>query len=111
MVRTVVANSFSLNMLGQDAVVSCRKITKEEFVERIKQAKALVSIIGHQGAADLVSVISGVKVEMNRVNFTISDDDILLVVVIKERLSEGAVLGKEEAERIGVDFWEVKKVK
>jgi hypothetical protein len=96
-------------MLKQDAVISCRKLTKEEFVECIQQAKAFVSIIGHQGTADLVSIIAGTKVETNRVNFALDDDDVLLVVIVKERLSEGVVLSREQVEKIGVDFWEVRK--
>ena len=108
--RVVVGNSFSLNMLGGDATISCKRINKDEFIERIREAQELVSVIGHQGTAELVSVLSGVRVEVNRVNFTLKDNDVLLVVVLRERLGEGVVLNKSEAERVGVDFWEVRKV-
>ena len=106
--RIVVGNSFSLNMLQGDAIVSCKKITLEEFRERMREAEEMVSIIGHQGTAELVTVLTGVRVEANRVNFTLQDDDVLLVAVLRGRLGEGVILDKSEAEKIGVDFWEVR---
>jgi hypothetical protein len=106
--RVVVGNSFSLNMLGGDAVIACRRITKDEFIERIREAQELVSVIGHQGTADLVSAITGVTVEANRVNYSFLCDDVLLVVVLKGRIGEGVVMSQSEAEKIGVDFWEVR---
>jgi len=106
--RIVVGNSFSLNMLQGDAIVSCKKITLEEFRERIREAQELVSVIGHQGTAELVSIITGVTVEANRVNYSFLCDDVLLVVVLKGRIGEGVVMSQNEAERVGVDFWEVR---
>jgi len=113
MQRIVVGNSFSLNMLDGNAVIATRRINKDEFRERVREAKELgelVSIIGHQGTADLVSAITGVTVEANRVNYSFLCDDVLLVVVLKGRIGEGVVMSQSEAERVGVDFWEVRKV-
>ena len=101
--RLVVANSFSLSMVeGEKAILKVRKLTLEEAKKIVSVANRtdveIVSIIGHQDTADIVSDILGVNLPFNRVSFSLPVEDILLVgQYIGPRLPEGATSLPEEA--------------
>ena len=55
-----------------------------------------VSAIGHSGAADFLSGLLGVRVSVNRIIVEMQPGQRALVLWLKQRLPEGAVLTAEE---------------
>lgn len=71
----------------------------------IEEAKRLVadgfvSAMGHQGAAELLGVLLGIEVPKERVEISMEPGERALVLRIKKRLLEGAVLSAEELRAI-----------
>ena len=96
--RVVIANAFSLNMLDlSDGLTNLEvyAISAEWVQKKIATAEEcggeVVSIVGHADTAALLSAEIGREVQMNRVSYTMGDDDVLLVGQYQgPRLPEGA---------------------
>ncbi|HOQ51904.1 MAG TPA: DUF1874 domain-containing protein [Candidatus Atribacteria bacterium] len=107
-----LANAFSLKMLEKDA----SRTTIDVFPVTIKEVKELlttpfISIIGHEGTAQLFTELLGVYVEVNRVSYEMKNGDTLVVGLPSGgRLPEGKVLSKEELEALQLDWFIVKLV-
>lgn len=80
----------------QDAQELIRKFQAED--------KPIESAIGHQSTADLLSMLLAFPVEVNRVEFKQTTDDVVLVFKLKGRAIEGKILNQEELENIGYEF-------
>ncbi len=81
----------------------------------MEQARALVreyrasglpieSAIGHQSTAELLSALLEFSVAVNRSEFKQTCDDVALVFKLRNRVPEGAILGREELEKVGYEF-------
>ena len=103
----IVANAFSLKMLSKEDISRLVVIpTSLEDVREILSQFPFTSIIGHEGNAELFSQLLGVNVEVNRVSFTLSNEDTLIVGLPSGgRLPEGRVLSKEELEALQLDWF------
>jgi len=118
--RVVLANAFSINMLGSKKEAGLRfvRLTLDELkyliTSAIKRGKEIKSVIGHQSTAELVSNLLGFKVEANREFYQMGEKDLLLVIQLKERLQEGQVLSREEIEKKleegKIEFWAVWRI-
>jgi 5-bromo-4-chloroindolyl phosphate hydrolysis protein len=62
-----------------------------------------VSAIGHEATAQLLSKLLGIQVPENRVSVFMEKGDKAVHFFLRQRLSEGAVLG--EAELSKLDYW------
>jgi len=94
-------------IMPNEGVYIYNTLSKEKFIEsfnRNKEYYEVVSAIGHQSTADLLTKILGYKVEMNRINIEMKDGDMALVVRIKTRLPEGQILTDEDLEKVEVEF-------
>ena len=92
MKKVIIANAFSLQMLGgiSHTSISVDKISTEE-AKRIINENNFVSAIGHADTANVVSSLLGIDVPANRINVTIDTDTILIVAqIMGGRLPEGA---------------------
>jgi lauroyl/myristoyl acyltransferase len=94
-----LSNAFSFNMLGADLppeglTLRVRPLDLEEVKDLLREG--FVSAVGHQGTADVLSLLLGTKVPFNRVAISLSQGDKLVVFQIKTRLEEGRVLTEEE---------------
>jgi len=58
----------------------------------------VVSAIGHEATAKLLSELLYYEVPVNRITIELRDRDVALVIKIKQRLEEGKVLNNEELE-------------
>ena len=103
----VLGNAFSLKMLSKESINRLVVIpTSLEDVREILSQFPFMSIIGHEGNAELFSQLLGVNVEVNRVSFTLSNEDTLIVGLPSGgRLPEGKILSKEELEAIQLDWF------
>ena len=87
----ILSNAFSYNMIE---TFPCAQIAKEvslaEFTEELKKG-GWKSSIGHADMANMLTEMTGVKIEMNRCNDSLSAGDVLLLAQYSgPRLPEGA---------------------
>ncbi len=102
-VRIVIANAFSVNMLPSGTEVHELRFVKiplELAREIVKYAHEkgieILSIIGHESTAKLLTQLLGVDVPVNRTQYTLRQGDLLLVFTVPVRLPEGRVLSEDE---------------
>jgi hypothetical protein len=75
-----------------------RKISAQEFVQRIKAADdsgQLDSYIGYQQTADMIFSMSGVKVKLSRNLSIVKDGDQMLIIKLAYRLDNPAKKGQQ----------------
>jgi hypothetical protein len=60
----------------------------------------VVSAIGHEATAKLLTELLYYEVPVNRISVEFQDRDVALVVKLKQRLEEGKVLNKEELDEM-----------
>lgn len=87
--------------------VYCRISLDEarHLVRELQQIeKTVQSAIGHQSTADLLATLLEVTVTVNRSEFKQEVDDLALIFKLKERVSAGKILSREELEAIGYEF-------
>lgn len=66
--------------------------------------KVIQSAIGHESTAKLLTMLLKFPVEVNRLDFKQTIEDVALVFRLKERAPEGKVLNLEEIGSIGYEF-------
>ena len=97
-----VGNSFSLNMLEEfpRAKIRVRRMNIRQVQRFIGMHKdEVVSVIGHEDTARIVSKMLGYELKYNRQGIKLTDDDRLIVAqYIGPRLEEGATELPEGAE-------------
>jgi hypothetical protein len=64
----------------------------------------ILSAIGHQSTADILTDLLEMPVSMNRIQFTQEVNQSALVFKLKGRAPEGVILSREEIEAIGYEF-------
>ena len=97
-----LSNSFSLNMINVEDFTMIR-VRRINFSDVPK--KNIISIVGHQDTARIVSEILGCEVPVNRVSISIEEGDYLYIAQYKgPRLPEGATQLPEGAT---IEFFEV----
>lgn len=118
---TKLANSFSLQMLGQEGnyengewktTLTVKEIDLEKVKEIFKEKSYLadrydenltithdcISFVGHQETANILSKMLGWKILMNRKSFHIEEGETIVVAqYVGERLPEGATTLPEGA--------------
>lgn len=62
---------------------------------------SVVSAIGHQSAADAMSAVLDMPVQMNRMTVELNDGDAMLCLKLNQRLPEGQVIDLKTMDQIG----------
>ena len=86
-----------------DGVFEVRTISLEQARELV-QSNELLSAIGHDSTAKIMTELLGVNIPVNRIQFEQEEGQTALVFKLKGRAPEGVVLTKEEIEEIGYEF-------
>jgi len=99
-VRLVIVNAFSVNMLKDARILAFVPVSLEFAKTHVRVMKErgveILSIVGHESTAKLLSRILGIEVPVNRVDYKMERDDIMLVFTVPFRLPEGKVLSESE---------------
>jgi len=100
--RIVIGNAFSLSMIStNEATIKIKKISAEEARQLIQNSNNnILSIVGHEGTAAILTQLLGVNVTTNRVQYQLNKDDILIVFQLMIRLPEGKILTAEEVQQL-----------
>lgn len=70
----------------------------------IVSGNTIVSAIGHQATAEVLTELLGTEVPMNRINFLQEKGQRAIVLKMNGRLPEGVILSREEMDKIGYTF-------
>ncbi|MDO8637449.1 MAG: DUF1874 domain-containing protein [Dehalococcoidia bacterium] len=98
-----IGNTFSPMMLGSGG--SCR--VTEVLLAEVTQFNNLVSVVGHEVTAAVLTGLLGRPVAFNRVNLSLGAGDELYCVVPNFRATEAREFSKEEVEAAGVRCFRV----
>ena len=79
--------------------------------QKLLQENEFESAIGHSSTAQILSELLQIKVEVNRVEFCQSIDEIALIFKLRSRPPEGKILTSDEIEEIGYDFGILRRLK
>jgi hypothetical protein len=71
-----------------DGFVSFRYISTEEAIRLIREAKEVVSYVGHPSTAYILSQLSGKDIQVNRGEYIPTSGDVAIVVRLKKRLEK-----------------------
>ncbi len=88
----ILSNAFSLQMLDleEKQQVEITPLTQVETIEVLK-GNDFTSCIGHPDTASVLSEYLGLDVKMNRINVSLTNNDILIVAQLTGgRLPEGS---------------------
>ena len=86
-----------------DGDYSIKTISLEKARELIKGIEVL-SAIGHQSTADILSELLEIPISINRIMYTQEVGDIALCFKLNGRPEEGKILTAEEIEEMGYEF-------
>ena len=91
--------------VGEEAVVTFRRVSVEEAQKLVKSGYTVVSAVGHEPTARLLSSLLSYPVAYNRIAVTVEDGDTCLHFKVLGRLPEGQVIGLDELEKIGYELY------
>lgn len=82
------------------------EITNNLFINinRLIEIKGIDSAIGHHSTAEIMSILLGIDVPVNRQTFTQERGQVALVFKLNGRPPEGKILSLEEIQEIGYTF-------
>ena len=107
MKRIVFLNT---SIVTTEGFFSYEKTTLENVKETISGAgDNILSAIGHQSTADILTELTGIEVPVNRIMYEQEKNDLAIVFKLRGRPEEGKILSREEIEEIGYDFFYLRK--
>jgi hypothetical protein len=100
LLNTSILTSFGTYSYEPLTLTAVRAIVSEFQQE----GRTIQSAIGHQSTAELLAMLLGFPVAVNRMDFKHTVGDIALIFKLKGRPPEGKVLSREELEAMGYEF-------
>lgn len=91
-------------ILTADGDFSLRSISLEKAREMVDDADEIISAIGHQSTAEIMTALLDKQVDVNRINFKQTPEIKALCFKLNGRPEEGKILTLEEIEAIGYEF-------
>lgn len=98
------------SILTAEGDYSLRKISLEQAQE-LAQQNEILSAVGHQSTAEILTELLEVEVPVNRIPFEQDVSQTALVFKLKGRPPEGVILSREEIEQIGYEFYTLIRLK
>ena len=97
------------SIITSEGTFTLKDITLEEVRNLIKENEIL-SAVGHQSTADILTTLLKTQVPMNRIQFAQKIGQKALVFKLNGRPEEGKILTSEEIEKIGYKFQLLTKI-
>lgn len=97
------------HIFGKTNIVHFKQVPLSYVRELLKKGN-IISAVGHQATADLLSSLLGMKIPMQRRMIKIKkEQDVIIVFSLTKRLSEGKIISsEEEIKTMGYKFVEVR---
>ena len=91
------------SILTTTGTFELQDITLEQ-AQQLVQDNEILSAVGHQSTADILTTLLGTEIPMNRIMFEQQQGQKALVFKLNGRPEEGKILTVEEIEQIGYKF-------
>ena len=91
------------SILTSTGMYELQDITLQE-AQQLVQNNDILSAIGHQSTADILTTLLGTTIPMNRIMFEQQEGQKALIFKLLSRPEEGKILTVEEIEEIGYKF-------
>lgn len=75
-----------------------------DAARKLVAEQGFISAIGHQATASALTDLLGQPISVNRIEFEQQVGQLAIVLRLKSRPPEGAILNREEMERIGFEL-------
>ena len=98
--KLAILNTSILTVTG---TFELKDITLQE-AQQLVQNNEILSAVGHQSTADILTTLLGTEVPMNRILFEQETGQKALVFKLNGRPEEGKILTQQEIEEIGYKF-------
>ena len=98
--KLVILNSSILTTTG---MFELKDISLQE-AQQVVQENEILSAVGHQSTADILTTLLGTEVPMNRIVFEQEQGQKALVFKLNGRPEEGKILTAEEIHQMGFKF-------
>ena len=102
----VILNTSILTTTGR---YELQDITLEE-AQLLVQDNEILSAVGHQSTADILTTLLDTEIPMNRIQFAQETGQKALVFKLNGRPEEGKILTQQEIEEIGYKFQMLTKI-
>jgi len=86
-----------------EATVKFRRLTLDEAKRLVKTTSKVISAVGHEATAKLLTRLLEFPVEFNRAAVFLHPGDCALHFYLKTRLPEGKILNEDELKTL--DYW------
>ena len=91
-------------IITTDGTFECRTVTLEEVKNLISQSDSIISAIGHDSTAQIMSELLSIEVKTNRINFLQDPETIAICFKMNGRPAEGKIMNAQEIEQMGYSF-------
>jgi hypothetical protein len=91
------------SILTADGCYTLKTITLGQARSLIAH-REIISAVGHQSTADILTTLLGREIPVNRIEFAQEREQAAIVFKLRGRPPEGAILSAEEVEAIGYDL-------
>jgi phosphoribosylanthranilate isomerase len=91
-------------IITADGEYSCRTISLEEAKKMIQFAPEIISAVGHQATAEIITDLLETEIVLNRINFHQEAGQQALVFKLNSRPPEGMILSRDEIKAFGYQF-------
>ena len=91
-------------IITADGEYSCRTISLAAARKLLQTAPQIISAVGHQATAEILTDLLGVKIDFNRIDFHQQAGQQALIFKLNSRPPEGIILSREEIEAFGYQF-------
>ena len=91
------------SILTSTGMYELQDITLQE-AQQLVQNNEILSAIGHQSTADMLTTLLGTTIPMNRIMFEQQEGQKALIFKLLSRPEEGKILTQQEIEQIGYKF-------
>lgn len=99
------------SILTTEGTFKLTGITLEEAQKIVKENEGnILSAVGHQATADILTELLNTEIPMNRINFAQEEGQKALVFKLNGRAPEGVILNREQIEEIGYKFQILEKI-
>lgn len=91
-------------IVTSDGEYSCRTISLQEAKSLLHAAPEIISAVGHEATAEILTELFNRQICFNRINFHQAAGQDALVFKLNRRPPEGVVLTRSEIEEFGYQF-------
>ncbi len=111
MKRLIFFNAPVLTAYGEFCFKLCSTEETKELIKKFEsENKEIISAIGHEATAEIMSETLGYEIKMNRFTFKQTIDDTAIIFRLKKRAKEGEILERKDIEEIGFEFGVLTKI-